>query len=128
MVLMDIYEQIDQADKDFGIPLIVDPKANTVVVDFFKPITEEVIHVSLDGDGQIPGPLWEHVEEQFEYDLRRDFNPAEFLNASNWKYWLEQYVEDGIPFKVQTFIIEGIGDDPSMQAPIGWGFAVKVLG
>jgi hypothetical protein len=126
----DIYDRIVATDQDFGCPLLVDPKAGTVTIDFNRSITEENLHMDVDSDGVQAGKFWDAIWEKFEYDIRAYFEPAEFMTAGTWHYWLHEYVDAGTPFVLQTFVIDGFGPDHTEgDEPIGvgWGFAIKLI-
>lgn len=120
----ELYDLIDRTQKagEMGWTYLVDPVAGTVS-HHGTAITE---HDGCLYFAEDEGIMWP------ECDYQRSFEPNQFFDPANWEWHLEDYVADGIPFLIQTCVIEDITDtedvdrmnDPDL---IGWALMVKVV-
>jgi len=122
-----IYSQLEALDKigDLGNTYLVTPATETVELALGINLTEQEATVIIDGDE--PGNVIDWPEG---LDYKHQFEPAEFLEAGNWEWNLEDLVADGEPFYVQTVQIDyvtGDGDDTEVQDGVGWALVARTV-
>jgi len=109
---MTIWEELEKLDKagDLGDTYRVTPKTGSV-----ERVTAPIVYDYVNWDA------WAGIEWPSGLDYRAEFHSSMFLEASNWEWHLEQFVNDGVPFRVQCQAISA--DDNEL---VGWVMMVKV--